>query len=61
MIDEPHRWTHNICGTCWQKKFEFRQPVKVTPAQLEICCFCGADTEEGIYTREDPKLLDCSK
>lgn len=51
------QWTHPQCLKCWKAKNYVGEPHRVvTPAQ-EKCCTCGALTAEGIYIREDPKVL----
>jgi len=51
-------WTHSICLICWENNQPGREPVTVKCGK-EVCCFCGRDTEDGIYIREDPKELRC--
>ncbi len=52
MID----WTHPICTECWDKRNPNRKPIRVADefTEVEICCFCGNLTREGIYVRTDP-------
>jgi hypothetical protein len=33
---------------------EYREPVVVRPEACEICCFCGRETDYGIFVRVDP-------
>lgn len=51
------QWTHAICLTDYQEKFPGRTPHRMGPADLEKCCYCGEDTLDGIYVRDDPKKL----
>ncbi len=50
-------WTHAICFSCWNERKKDQQPHMVINAELEACCFCGKDTQEGIYIRHDGSLL----
>lgn len=55
--DDPKSksWTHNMCGACWDRQHQGnRQPHRVTHSLTEICCYCGAVTNEGIFVRNDP-------
>jgi hypothetical protein len=47
-------WTQPCCMGCYFGKTG-RQPVRMTDGQLEICCYCGHDTVEGIFVRVNPK------
>jgi len=52
-------WTHAICRKCYEKHEPGRAPVRVPPeagAAPETCCFCGSDSEGGIYYRAHPDL-----
>ncbi len=53
-------WTHSICWDCWRAKEGQRQPVRNTSRHWEMCCFCGATHDSGIYVREDQRLLKCA-
>lgn len=66
------KWTHNICWSCWKdqkgqeipnKGFFVPNPTRILAggiAELQaICCFCGHDNIEGIYTRKDPSETPC--
>lgn len=52
-------WTHTICRSCWNERYE-GEPVTVRDADVETCCFCGGWTRSGIYVRHDPKTLSCN-
>lgn len=56
--DQGH-WTHAICSRCWLKHWGSRRPTRLVEGEAEICCFCGADTDAGIYVRRDPKETPC--
>jgi len=45
------RLSHPICAGCWKKREPFRTPLRLY-VETERCCFCGADTDDGIYMRE---------
>ncbi len=48
-------WTHAICLACWNEKFSNRgEPFMMVPSEVEICCFCGEHTSDGIYVRVNP-------
>ncbi len=50
------RWTHAICAKCWAERNP-EQPLRSEDAgqgPLEVCCFCGRSTDDGIYLRADP-------
>lgn len=52
-------WTHAICSTCWTGEWGARHPARLGDGEPEICCFCGADTNAGIYVKRDPKETPC--
>lgn len=62
-------FTHRICERCWfdgPGRLEddmVRLPVQVKdpddPEGIGTCCFCAGPCVTGIYTRKDPRLLDC--
>lgn len=62
MRNEPHpesRWTHPICSSCYALEEPGRIPTKVNTlgqaiGVIELCCFCGKGTVEGIWYRKDP-------
>ena len=53
-------WTHRMCDKCWYKSYK-RDPVRVRNDMIGKCCFCGNDTESGIYVRHDPRDLGCEE
>jgi hypothetical protein len=48
-------WTHSICLKCWHKRHPGMVPHVVIDANLDLCCYCGAANQDGIYVRQDPK------
>jgi hypothetical protein len=64
-MTSPHpesKWTHAICESCYAIEEPGRQPIKLTMAQLidatiDVCCFCGNGTQEGIFYRKDPESV----
>ena len=61
-MTSPHpdsKWTHNICGVCYQIEQPGRTPATITEKyrEVETCCFCGVETREGIYYRKDPEVV----
>lgn len=58
---EPHavrEWTHPICSFCYEIQEPGRDPSRVIKdVETELCCFCEAETDEGIYYRYDPDKL----
>ena len=53
------QWTHPICDDCWDELNPDRPAARTRPdyAERDRCCWCGGDTESGIYLREDPATL----
>jgi hypothetical protein len=49
---------HSICDECWPRVHPGREPIRVTPAEAERCCYCGAETRAGIYIH-DPAHERC--
>ena len=47
-------WTHNACAGCYGRFHPGREPHVLIEAELEWCCFCGAENLDGIYVRHDP-------
>ena len=66
MNDEPHadsKWTHNICGGCWNKRFPDR-PFdwrNYGSSDLDTCCYCDTSNQDGLYYREDPVTVHGGK
>lgn len=52
-------WTHRMCEKCWQEREGNRMPVHVKVDPVNMCCFCGQETDAGIYVRHDPKTIQC--
>jgi len=52
-------WTHAVCGPCWAAMHPDREPDSMRPelAKVDTCCYCGHQTQMGIYVRDDPKVL----
>lgn len=48
-------WTHPICEGCYQT-LEGRRPHphKVVDPNMETCCVCGQQTNDGIFYRAKP-------
>lgn len=53
------RWTHNICLACWIARKTNQIPAILKNPEMERCCFCGQENQNGIYVRHDPKELNC--
>lgn len=58
------RWTHNACYDCYGKKYPKRTPHRLKPEEgqslpMEACCYCGKETPDGIYVRDDPETTPC--
>ena len=53
-------WTHKMCSVCWYAHND-GDPVRLKYDQVGKCCFCGIDTQSGIYVRHDPRELTCEK
>jgi hypothetical protein len=52
-------WTHAICPRCWTREWGAKTPARLVEGETEICCFCGVDTDAGIYVRRDPRETPC--
>lgn len=55
---ENANWDHAICPECWTRHWHGAARSVASP-EAEICCWCGADTEAGIYVRADPSKTPC--
>lgn len=53
------RWTHAMCGACWEKENPGRPPHMVSGGATDLCCFCGMETTLGIYVRWNPTEVIC--
>ncbi len=59
MSDEDkHGWTHAMCDFCWKLRQGPRQPVRLTDAEVETCCWCGVGTQSGIYVRAKADVVE---
>ena len=53
-------WNHAICDNCWKIREPNKVPIRVIGLEeIEICCWCGCNGN-GIFVREDPKIVPCS-
>ena len=52
-------WTQPVCSECYAEKEPGREPYRMKPEFAEIvrCCFCGRETQEGIWYRADPRTV----
>ena len=48
---------HPVCEYCWILRTGDREPVRLVERELDLCCFCGAKTDDGIYVR----AMSCPK
>lgn len=46
-----HVLNHPQCLRCWFGRRGTVQPYRIEPSVLTICCWCGAQTDEGIFLR----------
>lgn len=54
-MDAPrYSWTQPCCDVCWTLNNGERTPHRLNTVELEVCCFCGAETKSGIYVRVRP-------
>jgi hypothetical protein len=51
-------WTHAICEVCWAERYGDQIASRVTPPEIEHCCYCGRHTTSGRYVRDDPNAID---
>ena len=51
------QWTHPICDECWVGLNPGREPFRFGNPEPENCCVCADETTDGIYFREDPRML----
>jgi len=58
---ERSQLSHAMCAACWNKRSSNHQPTRIVfNIPLELCCYCGTPTKDGIYVRaelDDPKVL----
>lgn len=45
--------TAPICRPCYRLEYPGREPVRVIPSDVEVCCVCGQITTLGIYVRRE--------
>ena len=50
-----HKFTHSICVKCWNRMKPSFHTTEQGGGPIEICCFCGEETREGIYVRAAPE------
>lgn len=58
--DEQHySWTQPACLTCYAVRNPSLKPhlLREEHRQTERCCYCGTETCEGLYVREDPATV----
>jgi hypothetical protein len=50
------KWTHSICTSCWNERNPDRPAITLADdfREIEVCCFCGENTRDGIYIRANP-------
>jgi len=59
-------WNHAACDRCWLFRCALlkeyaRMPVRVLGKAIETCCYCGEETQSGIFVRDDPKEVHPQK
>lgn len=42
-------WIHGICYECWNKRHPDMPEKRSDTGARNTCCFCGSDTQCGIY------------
>jgi hypothetical protein len=50
-------WTQPCCMGCFDRLRPAAEPVRLKAALVEVCCYCGHDTAEGIYVRVNPATV----
>jgi hypothetical protein len=50
-------WTQASCEACWLERNPGRRPHLLKNPDWEKCCYCGDQTQAGIYVREDPNKV----
>jgi hypothetical protein len=48
-----------MCEICWLLLNPNHPPITVRGGDPEKCCWCGNETESGIFVRYDPTELRC--
>ena len=53
-------WTQAFCRKDWEKLRPGVEPHVISEGlrEVEKCCACGKLTDDGIYYRVDPKLVN---
>lgn len=55
MSEPRFGWTQPCCESCFERHNPGRKPTRLIEPEGEICVHCGAETQDGIYVRVDPK------
>jgi hypothetical protein len=50
---------HAICAPCLIAQHPGTIPVGVPDPATEVCCWCGSDTDHGIYLGRQPQDVPC--
>lgn len=54
------KWDHVICSDCYAERHPGRTAHRTAGGvDLGECCFCGEETDEGIFVRADPAITNC--
>ena len=54
-------WLHILCDACWERREPGGEPTRAKGAVAQPCCGCGAQTESGIFVREEPTKMWCGR
>jgi hypothetical protein len=54
MTGKSYRWTQPSCQECYEERYPSTSPSRMIRPESEQCCFCGAQTFDGLYVRVDP-------
>lgn len=61
IIDgKNYSWTQPACDTCFADLFpKVKNPhrMELDARNIEVCCMCGAETENGLYIRINPRTV----
>lgn len=54
-------WNHQTCTDCWKTRNPGRTVFRAVDDFQPVvrCCFCNADTQDGIVVREKPEKVAC--
>lgn len=57
MTDKRLSWNQPQCDDCWYEARGRTAPVRVKPeyAERQVCAYCGAHTQGGIFVRDNPE------